>query len=174
MRKSGDWNLNLAAAKKYKTGGTLQQTVLMELYLRLRSAYKTDADPRRDAAQKTNGGLTGRRSKRRILGVYVRNYVNPKDPTHSRDTTYNPDGSRKENKEYMKRKFPTQGARCSKHRSARGSVLSPPGFELRLQAFKAPRSPRRIQGRFTSMSTRVHSPKFCTKMKQEPLYIYTW
>ena len=31
MRKSGNWNLNLAAAKKYKTGGTLQQTVLMEL-----------------------------------------------------------------------------------------------------------------------------------------------
>ena len=89
MRKSGDWNLNLAAAKKDKTGGTLQQTVLVELWLRLRSAYKTDADPRRDAAQKTNGGLTGRRSKRRILGVYVRNYVNPKDPTHSRDTTYN-------------------------------------------------------------------------------------
>ena len=31
MRKSGDWNLNLAAAKKYKTGGTLQQIVFMEL-----------------------------------------------------------------------------------------------------------------------------------------------
>ena len=50
MRKSGDWNLNLAAAEKYKTGGTLQQTVLVELWLRLRSAYKTDADPRRDVA----------------------------------------------------------------------------------------------------------------------------
>ena len=94
MRKSGDWNLNLAAAKKYKTGGTLQQTVLMELYLRLRSAYKTDADPRRDAAQKTNGGLTGRRSKRRILGVYVRTDVNPKDPTHSKDTAVQAGGTK--------------------------------------------------------------------------------
>ena len=52
MRKSGDWNLNLAAAKKYKTGGTLQQTVLMELWLLLRSGFKTDADPHRDATQK--------------------------------------------------------------------------------------------------------------------------
>jgi hypothetical protein len=34
-----------------------------------------------------NGGLTSIRSKRRILGVYVRTHVNPKDPTHSRATT---------------------------------------------------------------------------------------
>ena len=93
MRKSGDWNLNLAAAKKYKTGGTLQQTVLVELWLRLRSAYKTDADLRRDAAEKQRDmkGWPGADQKRRILGVYVRSCVNPKNPTHSRDTIYNPE-----------------------------------------------------------------------------------
>ena len=93
MRKSGDWNLNLAAAKKDKTGGTLQQTVLVELWLRLRSAYKTDADLRRDAAEKQRDmkGWPGADQKRRILGVYVRSYVNPKGPSHSRDTIYNPE-----------------------------------------------------------------------------------
>ena len=49
--KSGNWNLNLAAAKKYKTGWALQQTVLLELWLPLIRANKTDADPRRDAAK---------------------------------------------------------------------------------------------------------------------------
>ena len=44
--------------------------------------------------KKTNGGLTGRRSKRRIIGVYVRTDVNPKDPTHSKDIAVHSGGTK--------------------------------------------------------------------------------
>ena len=55
VRKNRNWDLNLAAAKKDKTGWALQQTILVVLWLPL---SKPTADPRRSAAENDEGWPT--------------------------------------------------------------------------------------------------------------------